>query len=322
MFGLGGAGLGGGGRPSNDPFLSHAAPPQRQTQTQPQFARYGASAAPARKLPVASGPSVLSIIVALLCSQALAIFIITSLTYAMFWQATSIPVLVTMIGLAVSVAGQSGAGGLLTVVTGLIGLSSGAVTGIYTHEAYIGPFLKIVHGREYTDVLASAPAAAYADAGKIIFADTSQVDTMRSVGYRDRRTYCVAPVVDSGSAQDRTINFWAVGLDCCNARGDFECGAADLYGSRGGIRLSAQGLLENQYEDFKQAINQAAAVYDLGVEDDPIMVRWVENPAVEQVKMLMSALGTLILGTVSFVGLVISAAATSSLMAAGDGLPR
>lgn len=309
MYGLGGSSQ---NRPSNDPFLSHNAAPARRTQ-QPAATR---TTAPRKPAP---GPNVLAMFVALLCSSALGTFLISAAAYAFFWQASSIPITVTLIGLVMTVMGGGGAGGMLTIVTGLLALGSGAVTGIYTHEAYIGPFAKIVQGREYHDVVASSPAAAYADAGKIMFAESSVVDTSRSVGYRDRRTFCVAPVVDSGNAQMRTIHFWAVGLDCCNARGDFECGAADVYGSRGGVRVSSEGWLDNPYEDFKEAIIQAGAVYDLHIDGDPIMVRWVEDPKVEQVQMIFAAVGVMLLGTACFVLLIIAAAATSYLMATSEG---
>jgi len=309
--------FGGMNRPSaadrsmNDPFMSHSAAPTRTTP-----APSGPVLKPKPSAP--TGPSLLTIVVALLCSPGLGLFLLTAAAYAAFWQATSIPIVVSLVGLSATVMEHSGRGGMLYVVTGMLGVASGAMTGIYSHEAYIGPFLAISQGREYHDVIASSPAAAYADAGKIMFAESSVVDTSRSVGYRDRRTFCVAPVVDSGNSQDRTIHFWAVGLDCCNARGDFECGAADLYGSRGGVRLAPEGLLENPYEDFKQAVLQAGAVYDLHVEDEPIMVRWVEDPKVEQVKLLLGASGVLALGTACYVMLMIAAAGTSYLLSTGE----
>lgn len=257
-----------------------------------------------------SGPSGGALVLALLCSRSLAIFMATALTFAAFWPATVIPVVVTLLGFAWAMTGQVTT---LPIITCCIGLASGALTGLYAHEAYVGPFLKIAHGREYKDVLASAQSAAYSDAGKILFAETSTVDTARSVGYRNRKTFCAAPVLDSGPSQTRTVSFWAVGYDCCNARGDFECGAAGNSGARGGVRLSASSILDDQYEDFTAAVQQAAAVYDLHVDDDSILIRWVENPMAEQAKTLLSAFGILILGTGLFVLLIFTAAAASAL---------
>lgn len=293
----------------DDPFLT----PPRDTRPARTGSRYK-SAAPAKKAAV---PGAFTLLVTLICSLPLGLFILVSFTFAVFWQATGISLAVSVLASLLAYSpggfGAASAPSRLPPVSGMLAIVSGALTGLYAHEGYVGPFLVVALGRNYGNVLASSPAAAYADAGKIHFADTSAVDSSRAVGYRDRQTFCVAPIIDAGSSQGSTVGFWAIGLDCCGARGEFECGAASSDGSHGGLRVDPGGILERSGENFLRAIEQAAAVYDLKIEDDPIMVRWVEDPTAEQTNALLSALGVLLLGTASFVLLVFAAAAASAL---------
>ena len=41
--------------------------------------------------------------------------------------------------------------------------------------------------------------------------------------------YCVAPILDPSSTT--RVEFWAVGMDCCAERGDFQCGDATAEGT-------------------------------------------------------------------------------------------
>merc|ERR1719464_392413 len=130
--------------------------------------------------------------------------------------------------------GPLGMGDLLPCGVCLFAVAAGMLTGVYAHEAYTGPFYGVALGREYHNILASSQGAAYADAGRLHFAETSNVDTNRVLGHKDGRRYCVAPIIDSGNAQMMKISFWAVGLDCCGSRGDFTCGDAGSSSARGG----------------------------------------------------------------------------------------
>mmetsp|Transcript_25398 Transcript_25398/g.70700 ORF Transcript_25398/g.70700 Transcript_25398/m.70700 type:complete len:322 (-) Transcript_25398:100-1065(-) len=298
--------------PANDPFLTGQGRLQGKLRAGGRRVT-GHKAAP--PLPV----SVLS----LLCSAPLGLFVVTALTLAVFWQVPAVWAAQVAIGIGILSTGSSVAGRVvprgsgLPAATGCIAVAAGGLTGLYAHEAYVGPFIASALGREYRNVLASSPAAAYADAGRVVFADTSKADTSRAVGYRNRQTFCAAPVIDSGVDQARTIGFWAVGVDCCYAaRGDFECGDAGNSGSQGGIRISPGGILETSYAEFLKAIEQAAVVNDLVVEADPILVHWVKDPGAEQRTALLRAFGVLLLGIAFFVLLLLAVAAASAL--AGD----
>ena len=73
----------------------------------------------------------------------------------------------------------------------------------------------------YLNVLPSESAAAHADAGKLLFSLDTKVDTSKTVGYRAKHVYCVAPIMDYATT---VIQYWAVGVDCCQGRGQFACG--------------------------------------------------------------------------------------------------
>lgn len=285
------------GNVSNDPFLTHI-PPRAPTAP---------LAAPARHKALLPQRSLSKTVTAAVFGAPMGVFMATALTLAVFWQVSAAGALVALGGLAtIFVAGQRSPKGdpfmVLAVCSALI---VGSLTGVYAHEAYVGPFFAIALGREYTDVLANSPAAAYADAGRLLFAKTSTVDTTRAVGYMDHQTFCAAPILDSGPAQARVVGFWAVGVDCCGARGDFECGRVGNGTAKSGVLIGPDGWLTTARVDFLRAIKQAAAVNDLIVEEKPILVRWVEDPNAELSTALISACVVLLFGLCIYVPLLL-----------------
>lgn len=277
---------------NNDPFLTPSQVPPRQTA-------YRSGRATGKDKPVS--PKEVVVI-------PLVLFIWSSLSFAFLWQIRVAPFALTLLGLlGVVCIGDQPVGALAknqprdaTLGWGMCGFAvlSASLTGIYANEAYVTSFYAMALGREYHGVLASSPAAAYADAGKVHFAETSTVDTTRAVGYRDRRTYCAAPVVDSGNDQARLVGFWAIGLDCCNARGEFECGGGS--GQKAGVRIAPDGFFRQARTDFRRAIDQAAAVHELACEDEPVLVEWVKDPSVRQTESFFAGLGIVALGAALF----------------------
>lgn len=297
-------------QPGNDPFLSH------------KGERAEKRSGPRRGL----HRSFFGTLLTLLIDVPLAIFLMTALTTATFWQVPTVASAAAFVGLVTSVAaGARADGDRIPQLTGCAAVVSGVVSGVYAHEVYLGPFFAIAFGSEYNDILASKPVAAFADAGRLHFAKSSVVDTARSVGFQDGRTYCAAPIIDSGDAQTRTVGFWAVGYDCCNARGDFECGAADDNETVTGVVFASDGLLASSRTEFLRAVNQSAAVNDLIVDEEPLLVRWVEDAGREQTVLFFCALGVLTLGGLVFVLFVLTAAGISAWAAAPlqpQGVPK
>ena len=168
-------------------------------------------------------------------------------------------------------------------------------------------FYSLAFGQAYSEVPPYSPGAAYADAGEILFANTAFLDTDSSLGYRDHTTYCVAPVLDS-SKEVKEVTFWAVGVDCCAARGDFQCGEASGNSTRGGVRLESHDGFLGQYglfgrprdTEFREAIKQAAAVYSLSLDDELILVSWSSSPSYEKWARFGRAIGTIGFGACLF----------------------
>lgn len=251
------------------------------------------------------------------------IFILVSASYAFLWSiAMWVPVVITLVSIIVTIdvglqnhvfghahlnkaAKKDNEDKWLQCLTSLMATVLGVLTGIYAHEAYVLTFYAVAFGSEYSNVLASTPAVAFADAGKLHFAPSSTVATDMALGYRDKHTFCAAPILDASSNQKRSVGFWAIGWDCCSARGDFECGKAGSAHARGGIKAPRDGLLDQSHSAFLRAIRQAAAVYNLHVQEDAVLLHWVQDPAKVQSESLLKALGVIGIGVGIFVLLVI-----------------
>jgi len=292
-----------------------APPPPRQPASQSPNGRAGGPKEPA-PLPLGKGapqagpakPPMLSLIAA-----PFVVFTASCVAYMLFWCYTMLPLGLTAVALVVGLtaglppphrrdAATPGAK-LLPAGMCLLGAVAGVVMGVYTYEFYLAPFYAMGFGRNYDNVLASTPGAAYMDAGRLRFADTSSVQTDMTLGYRVGPTYCVAPIMDSGPQQVRKVTFWAIGLDCCASRGSFSCGSG-AEDARGGIRAVPDGIFVRSRSEYVQALKQAASIYDLVVDSNPILIHWVSDPAAEQRAKLWGALmqlgfGMLFMGVVS-----------------------
>lgn len=298
------------GRPASGPMRS---PPQSYGSTArpasgPGSAGY-AGLGPARVLgePAAYNPqkrkAVPRNVTRLLLVQPILFFFVCACVAAFSWVllpqvAGSLVVAVSLFGIVQAFGHQD----LQTFAVALVGLAvcSGSVTGIFASDAYIGPYYAALHGREYVNVLASSAGSEYADAGRLHFAETSNVDASRSVGFTDGRTYCVAPVVDSGSTMSRKIGFWAIGLDCCSHRGDFECGDAGNSDARGGLRAPPDGYFRVTHDNFMRAVNMSLAINDLTSDPDAVLVTWTADPGAAQESQVLRGISVVLLGTAIF----------------------
>jgi len=321
---------------ANDPFLTH----QGNVTTKPKPAGTSYFAKPK------AGPKQNGWFVSMI-GKPIPIFLCISTSFAFLWSlAPAIPIAMvfvsfvwtTNVALSHSVFGlqQSRAftsaelgarvsekitmeGFWLQCLATVLAIVLGTLTGLYAFESYTSTFYTIVFGREYSDVLASSQGVQYADAGKMVFSDTSTVDTAMGVGYRDKYTYCVAPVMDSGVDQARSVGFWAIGYDCCGSRGDFECGGAGDGTAHGGVRAPPDGMLDRSHGEFMRAVHQAAAVWDLVPDEHPILLHWVRDPVKEQWNALTGTCGVIALGMALFTLLVIVMSAASHLSSGFNG---
>lgn len=97
----------------------------------------------------------------------------------------------------------------------------------YKHLVYYERYMEM---RSYSNVGGSQQTTGFSDGSMFLFTQDTRLDVMRSVGFKSRwtgETYCVAPVVDSTMSAANPVNWWAIGPNCCLARGEFVCDDAE-----------------------------------------------------------------------------------------------
>lgn len=154
----------------------------------------------------------------------------------------------------------------------LAALVVATVAGSYAYFFYYSRYWSYRDSFSYANILPSEPAASYADAGKIIFAREARIDESKAMGYKDGKTYCVAPILDDSDNLD--VEFWAVGTDCCGARGSFSCDDAWDPKAKAGVVISHS----DRFTQYDLAVKQAVAAYGLKSANEPLFVRWVVDP--------------------------------------------
>jgi len=112
------------------------------------------------------------------------------------------------------------------------------------------------------------------DAGRVYFASTAKIDTSQSWHFKDGTLYCVAPIVSSAGMQTKTLDFWAVGMDCCSdSASDFRCGEFTNQNARSGLRL----LDESKLKMYRLAVEQATQLYQIH-STNPLFFEWTQDP--------------------------------------------
>lgn len=146
-------------------------------------------------------------------------------------------------------------------------------------EVNMHPFYDIVSLNTYQSVDASqALGNMMMDAGRIRFIPGTKIDEQLSMKFTDLETYCVAPIVSPNMSGATSYDFWAVGTNCCPglAKGSFHCAEFDNPAAMSGLRL----MRDNQREQFRLAVQQAEAAYDIHAHH-PLFFYWMRDPTAE-----------------------------------------
>lgn len=187
----------------------------------------------------------------------------------------------------------------------ILGCLASAIIGLYNYEGNMASYHYLEEGQVYLNVLPSSPARAHRDASVITFATDAGPSTTHGLGYNNGdEKYCVAPVL--GPQPASSVEFWAAGVDCCST-GDFSCDDAKKAGAHGGAVIfdpSPMVAAPVTRSHFVKAAREAAAYYNLQSAEEPIFVRWVQDPAKTQHDAWWKAAHVLVLSI--FVHLVIS----------------
>eukprot|EP00411_Alexandrium_monilatum_P040932 CAMPEP_0175411062 /NCGR_PEP_ID=MMETSP0095-20121207/41930_1 /TAXON_ID=311494 /ORGANISM="Alexandrium monilatum, Strain CCMP3105" /LENGTH=278 /DNA_ID=CAMNT_0016710031 /DNA_START=9 /DNA_END=842 /DNA_ORIENTATION=- len=161
----------------------------------------------------------------------------------------------------------------------LVSVFTGTLFGLYTYDKY-AVFPKFyANAQLYTNVVPSQPAAAVSDAGKIVFTTESYVSSAQSAGFLTESgyTYCAAPVIDNNPAV--MIEFWAVGMGCCDDTGRFWCDSAGDKSAHAGITVfDNNGFFDgSNFDVYQKAKEKAEATFKLISAQEPMFIRFVRE---------------------------------------------
>ena len=78
------------------------------------------------------------------------------------------------------------------------------------------------------------------------------------------------------------VEYWAAGVDCCQARSVFKCDDAMSPTARTGIVMHERAgffgdLVMSDFDQYRKAVAQASAAFDLVPAKEVMFVQWVEN---------------------------------------------
>lgn len=191
-------------------------------------------------------------------------------------------------------------------VTGL-GMTAIMVIGMYigrhNYVSHTFRYYAVQNHRSYSNVLPDARAEEYRDAGKLVFADNAQLMTNMSVGFMLQSTnYCAAPIMARGDWSPTNVDFWAIGENCCDSRGNFHCGDAKDPKARGGVVFhdinhedSKDSISDPLHLHYLKAVHSARDLHGLYGDDDPTLLIWGPNLKELHYKWMNEATGVVIM---------------------------
>jgi hypothetical protein len=125
----------------------------------------------------------------------------------------------------------------------------------------------------------------YMDAGQVYFKESVVVGVESAMALQNVGLYCIAPILGqplhgnthgthANLPPSGSIDFWAVGQDCCEPNGQkFSCGAVDKPFARSGLRL----LRNDVRPYYEMAVQQWNAWQGLPTKQ-ALFFHWVEDP--------------------------------------------
>lgn len=134
----------------------------------------------------------------------------------------------------------------------------------------------------------------YMDSGIVYFKESTYIASTKAVAFRSTAVYCAAPIVrqpienqDGTVAVETegtvvlptagTIDWWAVGINCCDPSGNgFTCGEVANPLARAGVRM----LREDARPFFLMAVQEWNSQYGLPSKH-PLFFHWVQDPLVQ-----------------------------------------
>lgn len=159
-------------------------------------------------------------------------------------------------------------------VTLAVSLVTALILGDWNYKVNTKPYYDMNNLGKYTDIDATRMRGQQLmDAGIVDFANGSRIDVSKSMGFKNSKMYCVAPI-SLGNETLSTYDFWAVGTDCCSGyQADFHCTGFNDPRTNGGLRL----VRESDRPFFRLAVQQAEATHQIRAVH-PLFFHWVQDP--------------------------------------------
>lgn len=169
---------------------------------------------------------------------------------------------------------------------------AGCLIGVVIYYNYFIYYNAYTGMQTYTNVAVSQPVSQFTDASMITFTSNTRLDVSRAVGYKSatrNEVLCVAPVVDGSLPLEQEVNFFAVGVGCCQPRSSFTCDDALDATTRNAalmlepstlttplMRWAVDDVLDR--EGFDAAIRMQVAAFGTLVAENTRLIYWSKDP--------------------------------------------
>lgn len=181
--------------------------------------------------------------------------------------------------------------GLFMTLSLAIAIVLGTYFGNRHFQLYWRPFYDFAALEAYVNINPNKDnGVSFMDAGQVYFKEGSHVDLTRVVAFKNYDVYCVAPIIrqvleeegkrhkTGGSPvelpESGTIDFFAVGVNCCDPTGDkFTCGDVTNGKARSGLRV----LQADHRPFYNMAVTMWSSKYDLPAKH-PLFFEWLVDP--------------------------------------------
>jgi len=173
-----------------------------------------------------------------------------------------------------------------------VGACAGMLAGLYVYYGHLVYYYSYQGLDRHFNVPPSANALAYEDSGMLVFPEDTRVDMTRAVGYQSPEAgakLCIAPVVDAVMAPTDPVNFFAIGVDCCDWRADFGCDDANKADAHSAVLhlelsrivtpLMAWATEDTKLHDgFQAALRMDQAAFNLVLANSTRFLRFARDP--------------------------------------------
>jgi len=168
---------------------------------------------------------------------------------------------------------------IFLAATSIIALIMGSLSGQANFTANFESYYDLENMGTYTGIDTTRKSGQQLmDAGRITFVNETQLFLGKSMGFKNKDIYCVAPIVPPTVLADATEmkswDFWAVGKNCCSGTmADFHCPLFSSPEATGGLRV----MEDSDRAYYRLAVQQAEATYKIKA-GHPLFFYWSRDP--------------------------------------------